>query len=114
MPKKGEEPVDPATLPSTLQRSDAKAQRTYAETLPPAEQTYDAERAAPRVAVVALAPLRRALGAGRADLRRRGGCPPGGLCRAEARSREGGRPLGAQGAQGSIRRPGRRRRRHHP
>ena len=54
MPKKGEEPVDPATLPSTLQRSDAKAQRTYAETLASAEQTYDDEGAAHRVAFAAL------------------------------------------------------------
>jgi cation transport regulator ChaB len=54
MPKKGEKQVDPATLPSTLQRSDPKAQRTYAETLASAEQTYDDEGAAHRVAFAAL------------------------------------------------------------
>jgi cation transport regulator ChaB len=54
MPKKGEKQVDPATLPSTLQRSDPKAQRTYAETLTSAEQTYDDEGAAHRVAFAAL------------------------------------------------------------
>ncbi len=42
-------------LPSTLQRSDEKAQSTYAETLSSAEKTYDGdERAAHRVAFAAL------------------------------------------------------------
>ncbi len=42
-------------LPSTLQRSDDKAQRTYAETLASAEETYDGdEQAAHRVAFAAL------------------------------------------------------------
>lgn len=42
-------------LPSTLQRSDEKAQRTYAETLSSAESTYDGdEQAAHRVAFAAL------------------------------------------------------------
>jgi cation transport regulator ChaB len=46
--------VDPAELPGTLQRSDEKAQRTYAETLASAEQTYDDERRAHQVAFAAL------------------------------------------------------------
>lgn len=42
-------------LPSTLKRSDEKAQDTYAETLSSAEQTYDGdEQAAHRVAFGAL------------------------------------------------------------
>jgi len=45
---------DPDELPSTLRRSDAKAQRTFAETLHSAEQTYDDAQAAHRVAFAAL------------------------------------------------------------
>lgn len=41
-------------LPSTLQRSDAKAQRTFAKTLDSAEATYHDERAAHRVAYAAV------------------------------------------------------------
>ena len=36
-------PIDPEDLPSTLKRSPAKAQRTYAETLDSAEETYDGD-----------------------------------------------------------------------
>ena len=47
--------VDPADLPSTLQRSDAKAQQTFATVLDSATQTYDGdEGAAHRVAFAAL------------------------------------------------------------
>ena len=46
--------VKKADLPSTLQRSDAKAQETYAKTLDSAERTYDDEQAAHRVAFAAL------------------------------------------------------------
>lgn len=41
-------------LPGTLQRSDDKAQRTYAKTLDSAEQTYDDEQRAHQVAFAAL------------------------------------------------------------
>ena len=41
-------------LPSTLQRSDEKAQRTYAKTLDSAEETYDDPRRAHQVAFSAL------------------------------------------------------------
>jgi cation transport regulator ChaB len=41
-------------LPGTLQRSDEKAQRTYAKTLDSAEETYDDERRAHQVAFAAL------------------------------------------------------------
>ena len=41
-------------LPGTLQRSDAKAQRTYAKTLDSAEEQYDDEERAHRVAFAAL------------------------------------------------------------
>ena len=41
-------------LPSTLQRSDAKAQRTFAKTLDSAEATYHDEQAAHRVAYAAV------------------------------------------------------------
>jgi cation transport regulator ChaB len=41
-------------LPATLQRSDDKAQRTYAKTLDSAEETYDDERRAHQVAFAAL------------------------------------------------------------
>ena len=41
-------------LPSTLQRSDEKAQRTYAKTLDSAEETYDDEQRAHQVAFAAL------------------------------------------------------------
>jgi cation transport regulator ChaB len=43
-----------AELPSTLQRSDEKAQRTYAKTLDSAEETYDDEQRAHQVAFSAL------------------------------------------------------------
>ena len=47
--------VDVDALPSTLQRSDAKAQATYAKTLASAEETYDGdERRAHRTAFAAL------------------------------------------------------------
>ncbi|HYP44114.1 MAG TPA: ChaB family protein [Propionibacteriaceae bacterium] len=46
--------VKTSELPSTLQRSDELAQRTYAKTLDSAEQTYDSEEAAHRVAFAAL------------------------------------------------------------
>ena len=36
-------PIDREDLPSTLKRSPAKAQRTYAETLESAEETYDGD-----------------------------------------------------------------------
>ena len=46
---------DPDELPSTIARSDAKAQRTFAETLDSAERTYDGDgRAARRVAYSSL------------------------------------------------------------
>lgn len=38
-------PIDPEDLPGTLRRSPAKAQRTYAETLESAEETYDGDEA---------------------------------------------------------------------
>ena len=38
-------PLDKDDLPGTLQRSPAKAQRTYAETLDSAEDTYDGDEA---------------------------------------------------------------------
>ena len=38
-------PLDKDDLPGTLQRSPAKAQRTYAETLESAEETYDGDEA---------------------------------------------------------------------
>ena len=41
-------PPKKADLPSTLKRSPAKAQRTYAETLESAEQTYDGDEARAR------------------------------------------------------------------
>ena len=41
-------------LPGTLQRSDDKAQRTYAKTLDSAEEQYDDEERAHRVAFAAL------------------------------------------------------------
>ena len=46
--------VKKSELPSTLQRSDEKAQRTYARTLDSAEETYDDERRAHQVAFAAL------------------------------------------------------------
>ena len=47
--------VDVDALPSTLQRSDAKAQATYAKTLASAEETYDGdERRAHQTAFAAL------------------------------------------------------------
>ncbi len=36
-------PIDRGDLPSTLKRSPRKAQRTYAETLESAEETYDGD-----------------------------------------------------------------------
>ena len=36
-------PIDRDDLPATLKRSPAKAQRTYAETLESAEETYDGD-----------------------------------------------------------------------
>jgi len=50
--KSGE--VNPDELPSTLQRSDDKAQRTYAKVHDSALETYDDERAANQVAFAAL------------------------------------------------------------
>jgi hypothetical protein len=41
-------PPKKADLPSTLQRSPAKAQRTFAKTLESAEETYDGDGSAPR------------------------------------------------------------------
>lgn len=38
-------PIDREDLPGTLKRSPAKAQRTYAETLESAEETYDGDEA---------------------------------------------------------------------
>ena len=38
-------PIDREDLPGTLKRSPAKAQRTYAETLESAEETYDGDQA---------------------------------------------------------------------
>ncbi len=38
-------PIDRDDLPGTLKRSPAKAQRTYAETLESAEETYDGDQA---------------------------------------------------------------------
>ena len=38
-------PIDDEDLPGTLKRSPAKAQRTYAETLDSAEDTYDGDEA---------------------------------------------------------------------
>ena len=46
--------VIPDELPSTLQRSDEKAQHTYAKTHDSALETYDDERAANQVAFAAL------------------------------------------------------------
>src|SRR3712207_9155881 len=43
-------PIDRDDLPSTLKRSPAKAQRTYAETLESAEETYDDTSRAHRTA----------------------------------------------------------------
>ncbi len=43
-------PIDRDDLPSTLERSPAKAQRTYAETLASAEETYDDTSRAHRTA----------------------------------------------------------------
>ena len=43
-------PIDRDDLPSTLKRSPAKAQRTYAETLESAEETYDDTARAHRTA----------------------------------------------------------------
>jgi cation transport regulator ChaB len=53
-PKSTAPKEDTAELPGTLQRSDDLAQRTYAKTLASAEQTYDDEQAAHRVAFAAL------------------------------------------------------------
>jgi cation transport regulator ChaB len=46
--------VKQSELPSTLQRSDERAQLTYAKTLDSAEETYDDARAAHQVAFAAL------------------------------------------------------------
>jgi cation transport regulator ChaB len=46
--------VKTSELPGTLQRSDEKAQHTYAKTLDSAEETYDDDRAAHQVAFAAL------------------------------------------------------------
>ena len=43
-------PIDRDDLPSTLKKSPAKAQRTYAETLESAEETYDDTARAHRTA----------------------------------------------------------------
>src|SRR3954463_1557987 len=43
-------PLNKEDLPSTLQRSPEKVQRTYAETLDSAEETYDSEERAHRTA----------------------------------------------------------------
>ena len=43
-------PIDKDDLPGTLKRSPAKAQRTYAETLESAEETYDDTSRAHRTA----------------------------------------------------------------
>ena len=43
-------PIDKDDLPGTLKRSPAKAQRTYAETLESAEETYDDTSRAHRAA----------------------------------------------------------------
>src|SRR4051794_39816851 len=43
-------PLKKEDLPSTLQRSPKKVQRTYAETLDSAEETYDSEERAHRTA----------------------------------------------------------------
>ena len=47
-------PTDEEDLPGTLQRSDAKAQRTYAKALDSAHEEYDSEERAHRVAYAAL------------------------------------------------------------
>ena len=47
-------PIDNDDLPSTLKRSPAKAQRTYAETLESAEETYDETSRAHRTAWAAV------------------------------------------------------------
>lgn len=49
MPKDSKE-----DLPGTIQRSPAKAQRTYAKTLESAHQEYDSEERAHRTAIAAL------------------------------------------------------------
>ncbi len=49
MPKDGQE-----DLPGTIQRSPAKAQRTYAETLESAHEQYDSEERAHRTAYASL------------------------------------------------------------
>ncbi len=52
---KDSDDIDVDALPSTLQRSDAKAQATYAKTLESAEETYDGdERRAHQTAFAAL------------------------------------------------------------
>jgi hypothetical protein len=47
-------PIKKSDLPSTLQRSSAKAQRTFAETLENAEKTYGSGQRAARVAYASL------------------------------------------------------------
>ncbi len=47
-------PIDEDDLPGTLKRSPAKAQRTYAETLESAEETYDETSRAHRTAWAAV------------------------------------------------------------
>ena len=47
-------PVDDEDLPGTLERSPAKARRTYAETLESAEETYDDTSRAHRTAWAAV------------------------------------------------------------
>ena len=46
--------IDKEDLPGTLQRSPAKAQRTYAETLDHAHEEYDSEERAHRTAYASL------------------------------------------------------------
>ena len=81
-------------LPSTLQRSSAKAQRTFAKAHDTAAEQYgDAERAH-RVAYAALKP--------RVELPLPVGLRPG-LCGAQAQLRAQGRPLGREEAARSLR-----------
>ena len=90
-------------LPSTLQRSPAKAQATYIHTLESAEETYDGDEERERIDVLELAFGVRVGGLQAAKhLRDRGlgearAPPRGALARAAARSSPAGGRLGLLG-----------------
>ena len=84
-------------LPGTLERSPAKAQRTYAETLDAAHDTYDSEERAHRTAYAALKHSFEKVGDHWEPKSERGPSDPGSA--RPGRSREAGREQAGRSRQ---------------